>query len=34
MQLMICVVALALSAFVLPPVRRFRLKRAPAPAAA
>jgi hypothetical protein len=36
MQLMICAVALALSAFLLPPIRRFHLRRrrivAPAPA--
>jgi ABC-type transport system involved in multi-copper enzyme maturation permease subunit len=36
MQLVICIAALALSAFLLPPVRRFRLRRKPAraPAAA
>lgn len=35
MQLVICLVALALSAYVLPPIRRFRLRRpAPAPAGA
>jgi ABC-2 type transport system permease protein len=34
MQLVICAFALALSAFVLPPVRRLRLRRQPAPAVA
>lgn len=34
MQVMICVVALGFSALVLPPVRRFRLRRTPAPAPA
>jgi ABC-type transport system involved in multi-copper enzyme maturation permease subunit len=34
MQLVICALALALSAYVLPPVRRLRLRRPPKPAAA
>lgn len=34
MQLVICLLALAVSAYVLPPIRRFRLRRKPAPAPA
>ncbi len=34
MQLVICLVALAVSAYVLPPIRRFRLRRQPAPSPA
>jgi hypothetical protein len=32
MQLVVCLAALAFSAYVLPPIRRFRLRRTPAPA--
>jgi hypothetical protein len=34
MQLVICFLALALSAYILPPIRRFRLRRTPATAPA